>query len=70
MDELTRVLWYKTTQHVSVGGVYLSSKVLRSWAMDKPNDLNKLPFQLKQLTSSIRRVSEGGISSGPPAQSR
>ena len=32
--------------------------------MDKPNDLNKLPFQLKQLTSSISRVSEGGTSSG------
>jgi|HubBroStandDraft_6_1064221.scaffolds.fasta_scaffold2112867_1 hypothetical protein len=28
--------------------------------MDKPNDLNKLPSQLKQLTRSI---SEGGISS-------
>jgi hypothetical protein len=32
--------------------------------MDKPNDLNKLPSQVKQLTSSISRVSEGGISSG------
>ena len=32
--------------------------------MDKPNDLNKLPSQLKQLTSSISRVSEGGVSSG------
>jgi hypothetical protein len=32
--------------------------------MDQPNDLNKLPSQLKQLTGSISRVSEGGISSG------
>ena len=32
--------------------------------MDKPNDLNKLPSQLKQMTRSISRVSEGGISSG------
>ena len=32
--------------------------------MDKPNDLNKLPFQLKQLTSSLSRGSEGGTSSG------
>ena len=31
--------------------------------MDKPNDLNKLPFQLKQLTSSPIG-SEGGTSSG------
>ena len=31
--------------------------------MDKPNDLNKLPFQLNQLTRSISRVSEGGITS-------
>jgi hypothetical protein len=56
--------WYQTTQHVSVDGVYLSSKVLRGCAMDKPNDLNKLPSQLEQITRSISRVSEGGISSG------
>ena len=31
--------------------------------MDEPNDLNKLPSQLKQMTRSISRVSEGGISS-------
>jgi hypothetical protein len=31
--------------------------------MDKPNDLNKLPSQLKQMPTSISRVSEGGISS-------
>jgi hypothetical protein len=31
--------------------------------MDKPNDLNKLPSQLK-MTSDTSRVSEGGISSG------
>jgi hypothetical protein len=31
--------------------------------MDKPNDLNKQPSQLKQLTTSISRVSESGISS-------
>jgi hypothetical protein len=31
--------------------------------MDKPNDLNKLPSQLKQKTRSISRVSENGISS-------
>ena len=31
--------------------------------MDKPNDLNKLPSQLKQMTTSITPVSEGGISS-------
>jgi hypothetical protein len=31
--------------------------------MDKPNDLNKLPSQLKQTTRSISRVSEDGISS-------
>ena len=31
--------------------------------MDKPNDLNKLPSQLKQKTRSISRVSEDGISS-------
>jgi hypothetical protein len=28
--------------------------------MDEPNDLNKLPSQLKQMTRSISRVSEGG----------
>ncbi len=31
--------------------------------MDEPKDLNKLPSQLKQMTRSISRVSEGGISS-------
>ena len=31
--------------------------------MDKPNDLNKPPSQLKQKTRSISRVSEDGISS-------
>ena len=31
--------------------------------MDKPNDLNKQPSQLKQMTTSISRVSEGGITS-------
>ena len=31
--------------------------------MDKPNDLNKLPSQLKQKTRSTSRVSEDGISS-------
>jgi hypothetical protein len=31
--------------------------------MDKPNDLNKLPSQLKQRTRSISRVNEDGISS-------
>ena len=31
--------------------------------MDKPNDLNKQPSQLKQMTTSISRVSEDGISS-------
>ena len=31
--------------------------------MDEPNDLNKLPSQLKQMTRSISRVNEGGTSS-------
>ncbi len=31
--------------------------------MEKPNDLNKLPSELKQKTRSISRVSEDGISS-------
>src|SRR3984885_11362447 len=31
--------------------------------MDKSNDLNKLPSQLKQNTRSISRASEDGISS-------
>ncbi len=31
--------------------------------MDKPNDLNKLPSQLKEKTRSVSRVSGDGISS-------
>ena len=31
--------------------------------MDEPNDLNKLPSQLKQMTRSISRANEGGTSS-------
>ena len=52
------------TQHVSVDGVCLSIKVCGGWAMDIPNDLNKLLAQLKQVTRDTSRMSETWASSG------
>ena len=59
-----RAFGQKRTQHVNVEGVCLSSEVFRGWAMDIPNDLNKLLAQFKQVTSGTGRVSESSVSSG------
>jgi hypothetical protein len=54
----------KMAQYGSVEDVCLSIKTYRGWAMDIPNDLNKLLAQLKQVTRETSRMRETWAPSG------